>query len=69
MQVSESHKSARFHTLIWFSLLVTLAEFKKKKEEKMKKPITKYVSTLYIGMAMVEGLCPFIWTITVSVSI
>ena len=26
-----------------------------------------YGSTLYIGMAMVYGLCPYIWTTTISV--
>ena len=33
MWVSKSHKSAKFHTLIWCGLLVTLAEFKKEEEE------------------------------------
>ena len=33
MRVNESHMSAKFHALIWFGLLVRLAEFKEEEEE------------------------------------
>ena len=36
MRVSKSHKSAKFHTLIWCGLLVRLPEFKKEKKKMTK---------------------------------
>ena len=41
MRVSESHKFAKFHTLVWCSLLVMLAEFKNQKKMKNFGPIEK----------------------------